>query len=63
MYINVNMGNLEQFDPTSAVQHWMDMHHRRPKTTGMSKEREWFHGVFDKCESGRKRKGTSKIIF
>lgn len=54
MYINVNMGSLEQFDPTAAVEYWMSTRNRKPKTSDTNKEREWFHGVFDDSKSKRK---------
>lgn len=63
MYINVNMGSLEKFDPTSAVEYWMKKHARRPKSSDTRKEREWFYGVFDDSDSGRKRKVVSSVKF
>lgn len=63
MYINVNMGTLEQFDPHSAIEYWMHQRNRRPKLSGSSREQEWFHGVFDDSSSGHRRNIRPKIEF
>lgn len=63
MYINVNMCNLENFDPSSAVEYWMRQSNRKPKSSAKRKESEWFYGVFDDCLSGRKRIVRPKTEF
>lgn len=62
LYVNYNMVPLEEFDPTSAVQHWMDKKKRIPRPTSKSKKQEWFVGVFEDAENSRKNKKT-KIMF
>lgn len=56
------MGPLEQFDPTTAVQHWMDKKKRIPRPNSKSKKQEWFVGIFEDAENSRKNQKT-KIVF
>lgn len=63
MYINVNIGCLDEFDPTSAVDYWMKQKNRRPKSSETRREQEWFYGVFKIAQSGRKRTLHPKIQF
>lgn len=63
MYVYVNMGSVSQFDPTPAVNYWLSMKNRRPKSSDTWREQEWFFGVFEEAESGRKRKSQTKLQF
>lgn len=61
LYVNANMGALEDFDPTTAVQLWMTKKNRRAKSSPKAEEQEWFHGVF-KAASEKKIKEYNPII-
>lgn len=51
LYIKVNMPNLEKFDPTDAVQHWMNQKDRRPAESQTRKQQEYFKGVFTEADN------------
>lgn len=62
LYVYYNMGPLEHFDPTTAVQHWMDKKKRIPRPALKSKKQEWYVGVFEEAQSSRKNQ-KAKIMF
>lgn len=60
LYINTNMGPLEKFDPTPAVQNWMAKRKRRPKVNNKAHLQDWFRGVFEQPPDNQKK---NKEIF
>lgn len=55
LYVNTNMGPLETFDPTSAVQLWLSKKKRHEKSNYKSHQQEWFNGVFDQPPGNQKQ--------
>lgn len=49
------MGPLENFDPTSAVSHWMNKKQRQPKCNDKAYQQEWYNDVFDEATKNIKR--------
>lgn len=63
MYININMGPLEAFDPSAAAHFWLERKNRKPQTGRKSKEQDWFYGVFKEAEDKEKKAKTNNIKF
>lgn len=43
------MGDLENFDPTPAVDLWMSKKKRKPRSSPKAKEQNWYRGVFSEA--------------
>ena len=56
------MPSLEAFDPTPAVNWWLDKKTRKPKSSLMAKQQKYFNGVFDAADKKNERKETNKPI-
>jgi hypothetical protein len=50
------MPSLEAFDPTPAVNWWLDKKTRKPKSSLMAKQQKYFNGVFDAADKKNERK-------
>lgn len=60
MYVNVNMGPLEKFDPSSTANFWLQKNKRKPQSQLKSRKQDWFNGVFEEAEN--KEKNPSNVI-
>lgn len=46
LYINYNMGPVEDFNPNPATQYWFKQKHRSAHANTKCRKQEWFNGVF-----------------
>ncbi len=60
LYVNTNMGCLEDFNPAPAVQYWLNDKIRRPSASTMNHTQEWFRGVFNAADD--KERITNKRV-
>lgn len=63
LYVNVNMPTVEEFDPSNAVQYWMDQKDRNPHESSTRKEQEWFKNVFNEAEEQKQKYSNRNIFF
>lgn len=65
LYINTNMSTLDEFDPSTAANQWINQKRRRPQsnTDSTVKDQEWFSGVFSGVKKRKKRDENAKIKF
>ncbi len=59
----MNMPTLENFDPSNAVRHWINLKKRRPTEPSKGKQQEWFKGVFDEVDEHFHRKHSTIVKF
>lgn len=59
----MNMPTVENFDPSPAVRHWMNIKKRRPVEASKGKRQEWFRGVFDEVDEFFERKHSLIVKF
>lgn len=65
LYVNTNMGTLENFDPSAASNLWMTKKKRRLKldVNVETHQQPWFNGVFDAAKSDEKKQYKAIIKF
>lgn len=66
LYINYNMGPLYQFDPTNAIEYWMNERKRNPIAAlagPKSRKQEYYKGVFAEAKDRTERKHIDVVKF
>lgn len=59
----MNMGTLDDYDPTAAVEYWMRTRHRRQKMEIKARQQEWFKGVFKEASIPNNRSRSIRKQF
>lgn len=63
LYVNYNMGPLSEFDPSDAVDYWMNEKRRKAVIPRKSRNQEWFKGVFAEAKERTERKHVELKTF
>ncbi len=61
LYVKLNMTTVADFDPSAAVELWIDQKNRQPHDSSTRKQQEWFKNVFAEADQ-QKQKYSSRTV-